>query len=101
MKLILVLMAPLLAAATTVAPSTSTTCSSNIGTISACGCTGMSANYKVLSARVNFEKATARFYEKANCVEPHISVASDQCWRNSNWAQIKSVRICGGTCAAC
>ena len=100
MKFSLLVLLPAFAAATKVYPSTGTRCSNNIGTITSCGCTGMS-NYNIQSARVDFERATARFYEKAGCVEPHISVASDQCFRNGNWPALKSVRICGGTCAAC
>ena len=101
MKLSSILILPTLAIATLVYPSTGGNCNNNVGTISACGCTGMSRNYNILSARVDFQKATARFYTKDNCVEPHISVASDKCFNNANWPYIKSVRICGGTCGAC
>ncbi|KAH7337355.1 hypothetical protein BKA66DRAFT_479861 [Pyrenochaeta sp. MPI-SDFR-AT-0127] len=92
------LIAPVLVSATIIKPSTTTNCGNNIGDISACGCTNM-RNYNIQSARVDFQRATARFFEKLNCVNPRISVASDQCFRNSNWPRLYSVLICGGTCS--
>ncbi|CAP86478.1 hypothetical protein PCH_Pc20g11490 [Penicillium rubens Wisconsin 54-1255] len=54
-----------------------------IGSVSACGSTGLSQNYKVQSLSLNFQKATASFYQQkpdrnGNCVGPRISKNSDQ-----------------------
>jgi len=100
MKLSLLIAFPALAIATLVYPSTDRTCGQNIGTISACGCHGLAKNYNIQSARVDFQKATARFYAEEGCVGARISVASDKCFSDAPW-QLKSVKICGGTCGAC
>lgn len=102
MKLLTLLTVPLLATATIVYPSTTTNCGKSVGPISACGCTGLTKNnYNIQSARVDFQKATARFYEGEGCGGARISVASDKCFKMQFWDRVRSVRICGGTCKAC
>lgn len=90
-----------LASATIIYPSTTSTCGNNIGTFSSCGDTTL-RNYNILSARVNFERATARMYRdidsRGRCAGTFISVASDRC-QNVPWGRILCIRICGGTCS--
>ncbi|KAF9464025.1 hypothetical protein BDZ94DRAFT_533399 [Collybia nuda] len=83
--------------ATIVYPSEGTNCSPTIAAVSSCGNTGL-ANYNVRSARVNFEKATARFYRNHDCTGVFLSYASDQtCVKFTQWSP-KCVKIFGGTC---
>ncbi|KAF7128566.1 hypothetical protein CNMCM5793_003354 [Aspergillus hiratsukae] len=89
------------ATATIVYPYTSASCAGDyVGTISACGCTNMSGNYKIKGVKLNFQQATASFYQGRNCQGVRISKASDQtCVKLPvGWEQFGSVRIHGGTC---
>ncbi|KAJ5871839.1 uncharacterized protein N7529_004192 [Penicillium soppii] len=75
-----------------------------VGSVSACGSTGLSQNYKVKSLRLDFQKATASFYKekpdsKGNCVGVRISKNTDQCVTlPTGWDRFGCVNIHGGTC---
>jgi hypothetical protein len=75
-----------------------------VGSVSACGSTGLSQNYKVLSLKLDFQKATASFYKEkpdrnGNCVGIHISRNTDQCVTLPvDWDRFNCVKIHGGTC---
>ncbi|OQE93101.1 hypothetical protein PENNAL_c0006G02176 [Penicillium nalgiovense] len=76
-----------------------------IGSVSACGSTGLSQNYKVQRLSLNFQKATASFYQQkpdkdGNCAGPRISKNSDQtCVKlPTGWERFGCVKIHGGTC---
>jgi hypothetical protein len=89
------------ASATIVYPYTSASCGGEtVGKITSCGCTNMSGNYKIKGVKLNFQKATASFYQGRNCNGVRISKASDQsCVKLPvGWDQFGSVRIHGGTC---
>lgn len=84
---------------------TGTPCKDNyVGSVSACGSTGLSQNYKITSLKLDFQKATASFYKenpdsKGNCVGVHISKNADQCVKLPvGWDRFGCVKIHGGTC---
>ncbi|GIK06592.1 hypothetical protein Aspvir_002242 [Aspergillus viridinutans] len=89
------------ASATIVYPYTSASCGGDyVGKITSCGCTNMSRNYKIKGVKLDFQKATASFYEGRDCKGVRISKASDQsCVKLPvDWESFGSVSIHGGTC---
>ncbi|EAW13765.1 putative secreted antimicrobial peptide [Aspergillus clavatus NRRL 1] len=89
------------ASATIVYPYTSASCGvSTVGKITSCGCTNMGANYKITGAKLDFQKATAPFYQGKDCKGAFISKALDQSCVELpvGWSSFGSVKIHGGTC---